>query len=51
MESGWVLYFDCFRDISSYMKKHNVVGSSTGYVERVCTSYSSVDLKMVGNTT
>ena len=35
------------RDISAYMKRHNVVGSSAGYVERICDSYDSVDLKNV----
>ena len=26
------------------MKRNNVVGSSTGYVERICESYSHVEL-------
>ena len=29
------------------MKRRNVVGSSVGYVERVCDSYSNVDIKQV----
>ena len=35
------------RDISFYMKRHNVVGTSKGYVERICDSYASVDVKNV----
>ena len=30
------------RDISAFMKTHNVIGSSKGYVDRVVTSYTSV---------
>ena len=33
-----------YRDISAYMKRHNVVGSSVGYVERVCESYHHVEI-------
>ena len=39
-----------YRDISAYMKRHNVVGKSTGYVERVCDAYSSVDIFNVSNS-
>ena len=35
------------RDISAYMKRNNVLGSSAGYVERICDSYDSVDVKNV----
>ena len=35
------------RDISAYMKRHNVVGSSVGYVERVCESYHHVEVIQV----
>ena len=34
--------FFSFRDVSSYMKTHNVVGTSKGYVNRVVASYSTV---------
>ena len=37
-----------FRDISAFMKRNNTVGISSGYVERVCDSYSTVDVKNVG---
>ena len=35
------------RDNSFYIKGHNVVGTSKGYVERICDSYASVDVKNV----
>ena len=39
--------FLSFRDVSFYMKTHNIVGSSRGYVERVVSSYSTVTLDKV----
>ena len=36
-----------FRDISAFMKRNNVVGSSAGFVERICESYSHVDISNV----
>ena len=39
-----------YRDISAYMKRHNIVGKSTGYVERICESYSHVNIINVSIT-
>ena len=39
--------YGTFRDVASYMKKRNVVGSSAGFVERVCDSFDSVDVQNV----
>ena len=36
-----------YRDISAFMKRRNIVGSSVGYVERICDSYGSVDIKNI----
>ena len=35
------------RDISKYMKEHNVEGSSRNYIPRVVSSYDSVSVEMV----
>ena len=44
---SYIFRFLSFRDVSSYMKTHNIVGSSKGYVERVVSSYSTVTLEKV----
>ena len=36
-----------FRDVSRYMKEHNILGSSRGYLERVVASYEAVKVHMV----
>ena len=36
-----------YRDISAYLKRHNIVGKSTGFVERICESYNHVDITNV----
>ena len=36
-----------FRNVSKYMKTHNIVGSSKGYIDRVVASYSSVTVQDV----
>ena len=36
-----------YRDISAFMKRRNIIGSSAGYVERVCESYSHVDIYQI----
>ena len=35
------------RDVSKYMKEHNILGSSKGYIQRVVDSYSAVTLDKV----
>ena len=35
------------RDISKFMKEHNVLGSSRGYIQRIVDSYSSVTVEKV----
>ena len=36
-----------FRDVSRYMKQHNILGSSRGYIERVVQSFQAVKVTSV----
>ena len=36
-----------FRDISKYMKEHNILGTGKGYIQRIIDSYSAVTVTKV----